>query len=365
MEAVLVLIGIIAFLGLIGLGSAIRVVQQYEKGIVFRFGQVQMDGVRSAGLTAMVPIADRMQKVNMQTVAMNVPAQEGITEDNVSVRVDAVVYFRVIDPVKAIVNVQNYGYAVSQVAQTSLRSVIGKADMQQLLSDRETINAELRRIMDEITQDPWGVHVERVEIKDVSLPEGMKRSMARTAEAQRERQARIITADGEFKASAQLAAAAEVISRDPAALQLRLLQTIVEVAAEKNSTLVMPLPVEMLRFFDRMGGGGAEPKAAETGRQDAPDLGERMAKAEEELAKAGLSPSAIESPDAIPPITGGAKDAAKATPKDTAKATPKATSKDTGKDAAKDTAKATAKKSEKDDLAAVETTRAAEDDGRK
>jgi regulator of protease activity HflC (stomatin/prohibitin superfamily) len=255
MAAVLLLLGILGVLAFLGLVASVKVVQQFEQGVVFRFGQVQLNAVRQAGLTMIVPIADRMQKVNMQTVAMGVPAQEGISQDNVSVRVDAVVYFRVIDPVKAIVNVQNYGYAISQVAQTSLRSVIGKADMQQLLSEREQINFELRRIIDEMTEKPWGLRVERVEIKDVSLPEGMKRSMARQAEAERERRARIITADGEYQASKRLAAAAHELSKDPASLQLRLLQTVVEVAAEKNSTLVMPLPVEMLRFFEKMSGG--------------------------------------------------------------------------------------------------------------
>ncbi len=257
MGVLIVLIVIIGIIALIGLSASLRVIQQFERGIVFRFGRVQLDGVRQAGLTTIVPFADRLQKVNMQTVAMGVPAQEGITQDNVSVRVDAVVYFRVIDPVKAIVNVQNYGYAVSQVAQTSLRSVIGKADMQQLLGERDVINAELRNIMDAMTEDPWGIKIERVEIKDVSLPEGMKRSMARQAEAERERRARIITADGEYQASKRLAAAARELSADPASLQLRLLQTVTEVAAEKNSTLVMPLPVEMLRFFEKMGGGSA------------------------------------------------------------------------------------------------------------
>ncbi|MGI8335005.1 slipin family protein [Actinomadura scrupuli] len=260
MGAVIVLLVILAFFVLVGLATSVRVVQQFEQGIVFRFGRVQLNGVRQAGLTTIVPIVDRMQKVNMQTVAMGVPAQEGITQDNVSVRVDAVVYFRVIDPIKAVVNIQNYAYAISQVSQTSLRSVIGKADMQALLSERDTINAELREIMDEMTENPWGVRVERVEIKDVSLPEGMKRSMARQAEAERERRARIITADGEYQASKRLAAAAHELSKDPASLQLRLLQTVTEVAAEKNSTLVMPLPVEMLRFFDRM--APAEPAAA-------------------------------------------------------------------------------------------------------
>jgi regulator of protease activity HflC (stomatin/prohibitin superfamily) len=264
MEAAILLLGVVGIVVLIILAASIKVVQQFEQGIVFRFGQVQLSGVRRPGLTAIIPVADRMQKVNMQTVAMGVPAQEGITQDNVSVRVDAVVYFRVIDPVKAIVNIQNYTWAVSQVAQTSLRSVIGKADMQALLSERDTINLELRQIIDEMTEDPWGIRIERVEIKDVSLPEGMKRSMARQAEAERERRARIITADGEYQASKRLAAAAHELSKDPASLQLRLLQTVTEVAAEKNSTLVMPLPVEMLRFFDKLAGGGEpEPAPAE------------------------------------------------------------------------------------------------------
>ncbi|GAA2120561.1 SPFH domain-containing protein [Actinomadura alba] len=255
MGAAILLLSILGFVLLVLLSASVKVIQQFERGIVFRFGQVQLNSVRGAGLTAIVPIMDRLQKVNMQTVAMGVPAQDGITQDNVSVRVDAVVYFRVIDPVKAIVNIQNYGWAVSQVAQTSLRSVIGKADMQQLLSERAVINQELAMIIDEMTEDPWGIRIERVEIKDVSLPEGMKRSMARQAEAERERRARIITADGEYQASKRLAAAAHELSKDPASLQLRLLQTVTEVAAEKNSTLVMPLPVEMLRFFDKMAGG--------------------------------------------------------------------------------------------------------------
>ena len=194
----------------------------------------------------------------MQIIAMAVPAQEGITRDNVSVRVDAVVYFRVIDPIKAVVNVQNYMFAVSQQAQTSLRSIIGQSEMDQLLAERDTVNRELRRIIDEPTEGPWGIRVERVELKDVNLPEGMKRSMSRQAEAERERRARIISADGEYQASKRLAAAANVMARDPAALQLRLLQTVVEVAAEKNSTLVMPVPVELLRFFDRIAPALAE-----------------------------------------------------------------------------------------------------------
>ncbi|HJY67983.1 MAG TPA: SPFH domain-containing protein [Streptosporangiaceae bacterium] len=234
----------------------------------------------------------------MQIVAMAVPAQDGITKDNVTVRVDAVVYFRVVDPIKATVNVQNYLFAVSQQAQTSLRSIIGQSEMDQLLAERETVNRELRRIIDEPTEGPWGIRVERVEIKDVSLPDAMKRSMSRQAEAERERRARIITADGEYQASKRLAAAANVMARDPAALQLRLLQTVVEVAGEKNSTLVMPIPVELLRFFEKMAPGPAAPEAEPVADLD--DLGD----AEVAAAEAAISnvhvPELTES--SIPPV---------------------------------------------------------------
>jgi regulator of protease activity HflC (stomatin/prohibitin superfamily) len=227
-----------------------KVVTQFEQGIVFRFGRA-LPGIRQPGLTWVNPFTDRLRKVNMQIVVAAVPAQEAITRDNVTLKVDAVVYYRVVDPVKAIINVQNYTYAVSQVAQTSLRSVIGQSDMDQLLSERDKVNAHLKEVIDAPTEEPWGIRVERVEVKDVSLPESMKRSMSRQAEAERERRARIISADGEYQASKKLAQAAAVMAADPAALQLRLLQTVVEVAAEKNSTLVMPVPVELLRFFDR------------------------------------------------------------------------------------------------------------------
>ena len=227
-----------------------KVVNQYEQGIVFRFGRA-LPGLRGPGLTWVNPFTDRLRKVNMQIVVAAVPGQEAITRDNVTLKVDAVVYYRVIDALKAIINVQNYTYAVSQVAQTSLRSVIGQSDMDHILSERDKINAHLKDVIDAPTEEPWGIRVERVEIKDVSLPESMKRSMSRQAEAERERRARIISADGEYQASKKLAHAAAVMAADPAALQLRLLQTVVEVAAEKNSTLVMPVPVELLRFFDR------------------------------------------------------------------------------------------------------------------
>src|SRR5438874_5702554 len=265
-EAIVIVLVVFVVAGLVVAGRSLKVVQQFEQGIVFRFGKIQSPP-RGAGLTVIRPVGDRLQKVNMQIIAMAVPAQEGITRDNVTVRVDAVVYFRVIDPIKATINVQNYMFAISQQAQTSLRSIIGQSDMDQLLSERDSVNRELRRILDEPTEGPWGVRVERVELKDVSLPENMKRSMSRQAEAERERRARIITADGEYQASKRLAAAANVMSRDPAALQLRLLQTVVEVAAEKNSTLVMPVPVELLRFFDKFtppSSGGEQKSAADS-----------------------------------------------------------------------------------------------------
>ena len=231
-------------------GLSLRVVQQYEEGVVFRLGKVQ-NPPRGPGLTILVPVVDRMLKVNRQVMTLSIPAQDCITRDNVSVRVDAVVYFRVVDAVKAAVNVQNYQFAISQLAQTSLRSVIGKAELDELLSNREKLGAELTEIIDAPSELPWGVKVERVEVKDVTLPESMKRSMSRQAEAERERRARVIAADGEFQASKKLAQAAATMSADPAALQLRLLQTVAEVAAEKNSTLVMPFPVELLRFLER------------------------------------------------------------------------------------------------------------------
>jgi regulator of protease activity HflC (stomatin/prohibitin superfamily) len=277
MGVVILVIVLIVIAGIAAVSRSIKVVQQYEKGVLYRFGRVQPQVVEP-GLTWIRPIGDRLQKVNMQIIAMTVPAQEGITRDNVSVRVDAVVYFRVVEPIKATVNVQNYMNAISQQAQTSLRSIIGQSEMDQLLAERETVNRELRRIIDEPTEGPWGVRVERVEIKDVSLPEGMKRSMSRQAEAERERRARIITADGEYQASKRLAAAAAVMAKDPAALQLRLLQTVVEVAGEKNSTLVMPVPVELLRFFEKMAPG---PAAASTPPEELDDLGDQEVAAAE------------------------------------------------------------------------------------
>jgi regulator of protease activity HflC (stomatin/prohibitin superfamily) len=237
-------------LGVLWIARNIRVVKQFERGVVFRFGRVQ-SGIRGPGLTMLIPVADRLQKVNMQIITMPVPAQDGITRDNVTVRVDAVIYFNVTDPVRATVDVQDYVSAVGQVAQTSLRSIIGKSNLDDLLSNREHLNQGLELLIDSPALG-WGIHIDRVEIKDVILPDSMKRSIARQAEAERERRARVITADGELQASEKLALAAEVMAAQPAALQLRLLETVVEVAAEKNSTLVLPFPVELLRFLERL-----------------------------------------------------------------------------------------------------------------
>ena len=227
----------------------IRVIKQFERGVVYRFGRVQ-SRVRPPGLTWLVPIVDRLQKVNMQIITLPVPAQDGITRDNVTVRVDAVIYFNVEDPVRAAVDVQDYMSAIGQVAQTSLRSIIGKSNLDDLLSNRERLNQGLELLIDSPALG-WGIRIDRVEIKDVVLPDSMKRSIARQAEAERERRARVITADGELQASEKLSQAAVVMAKEPAALQLRLLQTVVEVAAEKNSTLILPFPVELLRFLER------------------------------------------------------------------------------------------------------------------
>jgi regulator of protease activity HflC (stomatin/prohibitin superfamily) len=249
MPVLYVLVIALAALALVLLSTGVRVVRQFERGVVFRFGRVD-EVARGPGLNTLVPFVDRMQKVSLQIITLPVPAQDGITRDNVTVRVDAVVYYRVIDPVRVAVDVQDYQAAIGQVAQTSLRSIIGKSDLDDLLSDRERLNQGLELMIDSPAAS-WGIHIDRVEIKDVALPETMKRSMSRQAEAERERRARVITADGELQASTKLSEAAAAMADTPAALQLRLLQTIVEVAAERNSTLVLPFPVELLRFLEQ------------------------------------------------------------------------------------------------------------------
>ncbi|WP_079148477.1 slipin family protein [Streptomyces agglomeratus] len=249
--------------------AAAKVVRQYERGVVFRLGRLRRD-IRGPGFTMIVPVVDRMRKVNMQIVTMPVPAQDGITRDNVTVRVDAVIYFKVMDAADAVVRVEDYRFAVSQMAQTSLRSIIGKSDLDDLLSNREKLNQGLELMLDSPAVG-WGVSIDRVEIKDVSLPETMKRSMARQAEADRERRARVINADAELQASKKLAEAAGVMSDQPAALQLRLLQTVVAVAAEKNSTLVLPFPVELLRFLER----AAQQQGPPPGQEQEQEQGQR------------------------------------------------------------------------------------------
>ncbi|MGI5350658.1 slipin family protein [Streptomyces sp. CA-250714] len=272
LQVVIAVIVVVAALAALGLLSAVRIIKQYERGVVLRFGRLLRD-VRGPGLTLIVPGVDRLRKVNMQIVTMPVPAQEGITRDNVTVRVDAVVYFKVVEAADAVIRVENYQFAVSQMAQTSLRSIIGKSDLDDLLSNREKLNQGLELMIDSPAVD-WGVQIDRVEIKDVSLPDTMKRSMARQAEAHRERRARVINADAELQASKRLAEAAQQMSVQPAALQLRLLQTITAVAAEKNSTLVLPFPVELLRFLER-----AQQPEAETEAETEPETAESVSAA--------------------------------------------------------------------------------------
>ena len=263
MDVIWIVLAVIAALAIAAWFATVRVVKQVERGVVFRLGRAQPQ-LRRPGMTLLVPAVDRMTRVNVQVVTMPVPAQDGITRDNVTVRVDAVVYFKVINPLRAVVEVQDYGFAIAQVAQTSLRSIIGKSELDDLLSNREHLNEGLEVMLDSPAA-AWGIEIDRVEIKDVELPESMKRSMSRQAEAERERRSRIITADGEFQASQRLSEAAAAMADTPAALQLRLLQTMVEVAAEKNSTLVLPFPVEMLRYFEAVATGTpAVPRSRES-----------------------------------------------------------------------------------------------------
>jgi regulator of protease activity HflC (stomatin/prohibitin superfamily) len=228
------------------LASAIRIVQEYERGVIFRLGR--LIGVKGPGLFFIIPFIDRMVKMDLRVVTLDIPAQEAITRDNVTVKVNAVAYFRVIDPAKAVTQVEDYRRATWQISQTSLRSVLGQSDLDDLLAHRDEINQRLQRIIDEQTE-PWGIKVSIVEVKDVELPDALKRAMARQAEAEREKRAKIIHAEGEFQAARQLTEAAKMIATEPAALQLRYLQTLSEIALEKNSTIIFPLPLEMMRAF--------------------------------------------------------------------------------------------------------------------
>ncbi len=305
MDVLWIVLIVVAVVVLATAGASLKMVQQYQRGVVLRFGRL-LPEVRGPGLRVLVPFADQMTKVPVQTLVLDVPSQGTITRDNVTIGVDAVVYFRVVDPVRAVINVENYMGAVSQVSQTSLRSVIGRADLDTLLSDREAINAELRAVIDTPTEE-WGIRIDRVEVKDISLPESMRRSMSRQAEAERDRRARVISADGEFQASAKLAQAADAMSATPGALQLRLLQTVADVASDKNSTLVMPFPVELLRFFEQAAGSrdtrsSAPAVATGGGDADAPPA----LPAGNGATRAVSSPPPSGQADAVPaPITTG------------------------------------------------------------
>ncbi len=237
------ILAVVALFFIIVLFSSIKVVQEYERGVVFRLGRLV--GARGPGLILLIPFLERMQKVDLRTVTMDIPAQEVITKDNVTIRVNAVAYFRVLDPNASVVNVADFIRATSQIAQTTLRSVLGQSALDDLLSERESINQQLAKIIDEQTE-PWGVKVSIVEVKDVELPQSMQRAMARQAEAEREKRAKIIHAEGEFQASQQLSEAAEIINQNPVTIQLRYLQTLTEIGAEKNTTVVFPLPIDMI-----------------------------------------------------------------------------------------------------------------------
>lgn len=226
--------------------SGLRIIMEYQRGVVFRLGR--LSNIKKAGLVWIIPILDKIRKIDLRTVTLDVPPQDIITRDNVSLKVNAVVYFRVLNPDQAVTQVENYFYATSQLAQTTLRSVLGEHELDDILSEREKINKTLQQILDKQT-DPWGIKIANVEVKHVDLPEEMKRAMAKQAEAERERRAKIIHAAGEFEASQKLADASEVLSKSPAAIQLRFLQTLTEIATEKNSTILFPVPIDVLSMF--------------------------------------------------------------------------------------------------------------------
>ena len=242
---------VIAVLGIMFLASAIRILNEYERGVIFRLGR--LIGSKGPGLVIIIPIIDKLQKVSLRLVTLDVPSQDVITRDNVSVKVNAVVYFRVMVPNQAIVEVENFLYATSQLAQTTLRSVCGQAELDELLAEREKINARLQEILDRQT-DPWGIKVSNVEVKHIDLPDEMKRAMAKQAEAERERRAKVIHAEGEFQAATKLVMAADVMAPNPVTLQLRYLQTLREVASENNSTTLFPIPLDLIKpFLSKMG----------------------------------------------------------------------------------------------------------------
>lgn len=248
---------IIVVVVIVLLSMSVKVIPEYERGVLFRLGKLA--GKRGPGLVLIIPFIDRIVRIDLRVVTLDVPSQEVITRDNVTVRVNAVVYFRVVDPEASVVRVLNYVTATSQISQTTLRNVLGQSELDELLAQREKLNQMLQKIIDEHT-DPWGIKVSTVEVKDVELPEGMRRSMAAQAEAERERRAKIIHADGEFQASERLYEAGKVIAREPVTLQLRYLQTLTEIASEKNSTIIFPLPMDLIKIFLDRHTGGEEPK---------------------------------------------------------------------------------------------------------
>jgi regulator of protease activity HflC (stomatin/prohibitin superfamily) len=246
MEVVAVFIFVVVLFVVILLGNAIRILREYERGIIFRLGR--LSGVKGPGIILLIPIVDRMVKVSLRTVVMDIPPQDVITRDNVSIKVNAVVYFRVVQADKAIVEVENFLFATSQLSQTTLRSILGQASLDELLAERDKINSSLQKIMDTHTE-PWGIKISNVEVKQIDLPVEMQRAMARQAEAERERRAKVIHAEGEFQASQKLADAAHIIEAHPIALQLRFLQTLTEISSEKNSTIIFPVPIDLIAPF--------------------------------------------------------------------------------------------------------------------
>ena len=225
--------------------NAIKILNEYERGVIFRLGRV-LGKPKGPGLILLIPVIDKMVRISLRTVVLDVPPQDVITRDNVTIKVNAVVYFRVVDPMKSVIDVENYLYATSQLSQTTLRSVLGQAELDELLSKREKLNERLQEILDTHTE-PWGIKVSNVEVKNVDLPQEMQRAIARQAEAERERRAKVISAEGEFQASTRLAEASDILSKSPMSLQLRYLQTLIEISADKNSTIIFPLPIELMK----------------------------------------------------------------------------------------------------------------------
>ena len=304
MTAVLVALAIVLAVVLAVAGASIRVLREYERAVVFRLGR--LIGGKGPGIVLLIPFVDRMVRVDLRTITFDIPPQDLITRDNVPAKVNAVAYFRVVDPVKSVVEVERYRAATSQIAQTTLRSVLGKADLDHLLAERERLNEHLQQIIDEQT-DPWGIKVTTVEIKDVGIPTGMQRAMARQAEAERERRAKIINAEGEYQAAERLFDAAEIISGNPAALQLRYLQTLLEVSSNQSSTIVLPVPTDLLRpLLER--GDHERPRrpeqdtAGEPERLEPPAEGSRDLPAPESEVMA--EPEAVPDAEALPEAEG-------------------------------------------------------------